>query len=561
MIDPNAASAPPVSPSLAVPAIAEAARRTLISRARLLAAVVLAVVLGLELAVLTVQFDVDVYSSSDYWWTQAMRATPVAMRLGLVLSAAAFLFSFGSVRAMDPAVWTDDRPIWCRWTFAALHVLLFAALYQQSTVVFSHDLDRRSWAAVSVAVWLTVGLLSLVTCGLSLGPSRMWFELARVASPALLPAAAVAAAAWILGWSADRLWVPLAGATLAVVDWLLSLVYDQTVLDAARRVVGTPRFAVTISPECSGYEGLGLMAAFLTVWLWVSRRRRRWPASLFLVPAGLAAVWMANAVRIAALVIVGHSWSPAVAEGGFHSQAGWLAFNFVALGLVAVAGRTSWFVRAESTAGPSSWPAAAYLVPFLAMQITGMVVLAIAPLGEARPPIGAVVAAVCVWQFRRRLNGLGWRVSWQALLTGFVVGIGWYYVPVESGGSASPSLPWMGLGPTALLSVVLRTVAYVGIVPLVEELAFRGFLLRRIQSPEFETVAFNHRNLLAVVVSSLAFGLMHGSFWLPGTIAGIVFALTMWRKGRFGEAFWAHLAANGTLAILSLVTNDLSIMS
>ena len=54
-----------------------------------------------------------------------------------------------------------------------------------------------------------------------------------------------------------------------------------------------------------------------------------------LFPIGALAVWLANAIRITALVALGTSFSPAVAQGGFHSQAGWIAFLLVGPGLIA----------------------------------------------------------------------------------------------------------------------------------------------------------------------------------------------------------------------------------
>ena len=81
----------------------------------------------------------------------------------------------------------------------------------------------------------------------------------------------------------------------------------------------------------------------MAFYLWFYRKTLRFPQATLLVPLGVVAIWLANAVRIAALILIGTWFSPAVALGGFHSQAGWLAFNVVALGLVAVAGRSPFF--------------------------------------------------------------------------------------------------------------------------------------------------------------------------------------------------------------------------
>ena len=53
---------------------------------------------------------------------------------------------------------------------------------------------------------------------------------------------------------------------------------------------------------CSGYEGIGLIWAFLTAYLVLFRRRLRFPRALLLFPIGTLVMWLANGVRIAALV-------------------------------------------------------------------------------------------------------------------------------------------------------------------------------------------------------------------------------------------------------------------
>ena len=57
-------------------------------------------------------------------------------------------------------------------------------------------------------------------------------------------------------------------------------------------------------------------------------------------------------------------------------------------------------------------------------------------------------------------------------------------------------------------------------VPIAEELAFRGFLLRRFISPDFEAISFQTFSWFALLASSVIFGLLHGQRWIAGTLAG-----------------------------------------
>src|SRR5262249_45612215 len=151
-------------------------------------------------------------------------------------------------------------------------------------------------------------------------------------------------------------------------------------------LVGTPAFQVRMAPECCGYEGIGLIWIFLGAYLWLYRRHLRFPRALLLLPAGAALIWLANAVRITALIALGTWASPAVARGGFHSQAGWLAFNAVGLGLVAVSHRVGFWARPGARPAAGADATAAYLMPFLALVLVGMLAKAFSEAPERLYP-------------------------------------------------------------------------------------------------------------------------------------------------------------------------------
>ena len=49
--------------------------------------------------------------------------------------------------------------------------------------------------------------------------------------------------------------------------------------------------------------------------------------------------------------------------------------------------------------------------------------------------------------------------------------------------------------------------------------------------------------------SSLAFGIAHGAWWLPGVVAGLAYAVLLRRTGRLGEAIAAHATTNALIAV------------
>ncbi len=202
---------------------------------------------------------------------------------------------------------------------------------------------------------------------------------------------------------------------------------------------------------------------------------------------------------------------------------------------------------------------AAYLVPFLAILGASFISKSASGYFEWLYPLRFVAAAVTLWAFRREYRQLNWRFGWAAPLTGlgiFLVWIApeWWVHPaaMSSLGSALAALSPFARGSW----IAARLAAAVLTVPLAEELAFRGYLARRLVAREFDEVPFGRLTLVSIAVSSLAFGLMHGQHWLVGILAGLGYAVLLRGKGRMGDAVVAHAVSNLLLAAWVLARGD-----
>jgi exosortase E/protease (VPEID-CTERM system) len=342
---------------------------------------------------------------------------------------------------------------------------------------------------------------------------------------------------------------------------------------------------VQVNEVCSGVEGLGLVLVFTGLWLWFFRREIRFPQALLLVPVALGTIWALNVVRIAGLVFLGVYWDRDAALYGFHSEAGWIAFTAVALGYSLAMLRIPWMRRAGLGAdavgmhgdittensgqggGADAFGEAAatpaYLVPFLVI-IAASYVSMLAWIGgtkgfEALYGVRVAAALVALWVFRGRLKKLDWGFGWMGLLVGagvfgvWVVPEMWGHGPGSSGlGAALAALPaWERVGWLAV-----RVAGAVVTVPVAEELAFRGYLARRLMDREFDQVAFGMLGAVPIAVSSVVFGAMHGAQWGVGILAGVAYALVVKRTGRFGDAVAAHATSNLLLAAWVLGRGD-----
>jgi exosortase E/protease (VPEID-CTERM system) len=158
-----------------------------------------------------------------------------------------------------------------------------------------------------------------------------------------------------------------------------------------------------------------------------------------------------------------------------------------------------------------------------------------------------VAVGVALFAFRDIYFGLIAKVEPFAIVCGAMVGVPWI-VSAPVGEQGSGVAAWIAAQPIWAAGVWLsfRAIGSVVMVPIAEELAFRGLLHRWLISRRFETVTFAQFSWFAFVVSSLLFGFMHQR-WMVGAVAGAVFALVMYRPGRLSDAIAAHVAANAVV--------------
>jgi exosortase E/protease (VPEID-CTERM system) len=326
---------------------------------------------------------------------------------------------------------------------------------------------------------------------------------------------------------------------------------SKVVSNPGTMLLGTTKFTVIISPQCSGLEGAGLMLGFALLWLALFSHECRFPQALLLLPAGVLLIFALNAVRLAALVLVGTFVGRQVAAGGFHSQAGWILFNLSAVAFILTVRHVPWFTIRERPEYHDN-PTAAYLSPFVATMIAGMIAAAATGTFEWWYPLRFVAAASAIWLYRRSYSALDWHFDWTACAAGVAVFLLWIGLD-RSPGVAMPVALATSSAATRFAWILVRVLAATVTVPIAEELAFRGFLMRRFSGPDFEVVALQRATWFGLLASSVLFGALHGHRWWVATIAGLVFAWVARRKGRIGDAVVAHGMANALLAIVVLM--------
>ena len=93
------------------------------------------------------------------------------------------------------------------------------------------------------------------------------------------------------------------------------------------------------------------------------------------------------------------------------------------------------------------------------------------------------------------------------------------------------------------------------VVPLAEELFWRSFAMRILIRTDFKAVPLGAFTWLSFVFTVLAFGFEHHR-WLPGIVAGIVYAALLYRSRNLFSPILSHAVTNAFLGVYVIITGN-----
>jgi CAAX prenyl protease-like protein len=178
-------------------------------------------------------------------------------------------------------------------------------------------------------------------------------------------------------------------------------------------------------------------------------------------------------------------------------------------------------------------------------------------------PLRVLAVGGVLWAFRRTYARWRWAWSWPAAALGAAVFALWLALepPAPAGADAAFAARLASLPPAlAAAWLLVRALGSAVTVPLAEELAFRGYLTRRLIAADFEAVPPGAFTWFSFLASSALFGALH-SRWEAGALAGSLYALALYRRGSVPEAVLAHATTNALIAAYVLLTGSWSLWS
>jgi uncharacterized protein len=204
----------------------------------------------------------------------------------------------------------------------------------------------------------------------------------------------------------------------------------------------------------------------------------------------------------------------------------------------------------------AAYPSAPYVVPFVVfVALLGLPsILPAPPLADA--VIRLVLMTAVILLIARPALDFSLKAPVSSVLLGVVVFAIWIAPDLLFPGyrheleNAITGVAKSSMSPAALASapvLTLRTVRAVVIVPIVEELFWRAWMMRWIISPNFRKIPLGTYSALSFWTVAVLFASEHGPYWDVGLAAGILYNWWMVRTRSLGDLILTHAVTNACL--------------
>ena len=319
-------------------------------------------------------------------------------------------------------------------------------------------------------------------------------------------------------------------------------------------VFGTNKFKVEIWPACSGYEGMTLAIVLLFAYCLYYKKILRLSRALLILPIAAVAMFILNSIRIAILIAIGHFYSPDVALNGFHAVGGWINLLLV-LGLSLYALEAAPFFKINNFSDDIFKKnnvlvdGTIFLIPLTLLILASLLTKSISSSFNWLYPIPIIISSLSIYFFRKKLLCFLEPPSISSIGIGIFVFLLWIYlIPFDKIQSEKfiDELSFSNMG-FSLIWLLLRALGSAIIVPISEELAFRGYIQPYLQIRLNNSLFSTSSKYLALIITSILFGILHSDVY-PAILAGLFFGLSYIRRNKLVDAITSHIITNSLLA-------------
>ena len=168
-----------------------------------------------------------------------------------------------------------------------------------------------------------------------------------------------------------------------------------------------------------------------------------------------------------------------------------------------------------------------------------------------------LVATSLIYFWNAYKQEIRFTFSWLAVISGVVVFVIWVLpeglYPQIGHSEFNPYAQASGYGVYFLIA--FRLVGAALVVPIMEELFWRSFVLRYAIKSDFKSVPLGQFSWFSFILISLLFGFEHHR-WLVGIVAGMVYAGVLYRRKNLFEPILSHAITNFLLGLYVVSTHQ-----
>lgn len=201
-------------------------------------------------------------------------------------------------------------------------------------------------------------------------------------------------------------------------------------------------------------------------------------------------------------------------------------------------------------------PAVPYVGPFAVFMLF-LAAGDVFGLGQWEYPFRCIIVAAAIWYFSRDVLDLRPRHALASIALGVAVFLVWVAPDVlwpgyrnhqiftifgDIGSSVAPELRGNAM------VLVFRAIRAAILVPILEELFWRGWLLRWLIQPDFQQVPLGQYKPGPFLIASALFAVEHGAYWEVGFLAGLAYNWWIVRTKSLADCILAHAVTNGVLS-------------
>lgn len=347
---------------------------------------------------------------------------------------------------------------------------------------------------------------------------------------------------------------PIKWSTFELINALISSLYSDYIYDIETLLIGTERFSVILRFGCSGIQGITLFITTAIILylleiknLNISKLR----LSIYLV-LGVIFSFIGNVFRISALIALGTHGHEKWALGSFHSYTGIVLFLILMITFFIIINhfhsKSPYILTLKPFLFENS--ASPFLIPFVCLLIGSLFLKILTPSWDWWYPLKVcVLFCILLLYIDKYKKIMSIKFSVYPILLGLIISILWVTIPYQNSNGSQVNDFMDTTTSLKIIWLIFKILGSALIIPVIEELAFRGFFLRFLINRDFNHVKIGTYSFISFAISSIVFGILHHHLW-AGIISGCLFNLITYYRRNLFDSILCHSVANLSLSFL-----------